>query len=69
MTEAMGREGRGTETETGGKNPGGPARARSESRCCISARGRGPGGRLGYPESEKAKQTSDLGVSTKVAEG
>lgn len=59
-TGAMGREGRGTETETGGKDPGGPGRARSESRCCIAALGRGPCGHPGRPESEESKrQTSD----------
>lgn len=59
-TEAMGREGRGTGTETGGKDPGGPGRARSESRCCIAALGRGPCGHPGRPESEESKrQTGD----------
>lgn len=53
-TEEMDQAGRGTGRETEGKDPGGPGRARSGSRCCISARGRGPGGHLGYPKSGKS---------------
>lgn len=68
-TEEMDQEGRGTGMETGGKGPVGLGRARSGSRCCISARGRGPGGRLGYPKSGKSndKQTiRDPGVGLKL---
>lgn len=69
-TGAMGREGRGTETETGGKDPGGPGRARSESRCCIAALGRGPCGHLGRPESEESKRrTSDDAAFRRAAAG
>lgn len=44
-------EDRGTEKERGGKDPGGPGRAHSESHCCISGQGLGPCGHLGYPKS------------------
>lgn len=50
-TEAMGLEHRGTEKERGGKDPGGPGRAHSESHCCISVQGQGPCGHRGYPVS------------------
>lgn len=49
----MDLEERGTEKERRGKGPDprGRGRARSVSHCCISAQGRGPCGRLGYPKS------------------
>lgn len=50
-TEAMDPEGRGTEREREGKDPGGPGRVHSESHCCISGQGRGPCGHQGYPKS------------------
>lgn len=50
-TEAMDQEDKGTEKERGGKDPGAPVRAHSESHCCISEQGQEPCGRLGYPKS------------------
>ncbi len=51
VIEVMDLEDRGTEKERGGKDPGGPGRAHSESRCCISEQGQEPCGHLGYPKS------------------
>lgn len=52
VTEVMGLKDRGTETETGGKDPRGPGRAHSESHCCIFGQEQGPCDHLGYPKSE-----------------
>lgn len=51
VTEVIGPEDRGTEREREGKDPEGPERVHSGSRCCISGEGQGPCGHLGYPES------------------
>lgn len=50
-TGAMGREDRGTEMVTVGKDPGGLGRVRSESHCYTSEQGQGLCGHLGYPKS------------------
>lgn len=55
-TEALDLEDRGTETERGGKNPGGVAMARSESHCCIFGQELGPCDHLEHPKSGSEKR-------------
>lgn len=50
-TEVMDPEDRGTGKERGGRDPGAPGRAHSESHYCISEQGQEPCVRPGYPES------------------
>lgn len=51
VTKVMAPKDRETEKETGEKDPGDPARAHSESHCCIFGQVQGPCVHLGCPKS------------------